>query len=435
MFRRIASLVLALALAGPAFAEDPPSRPAVDAPELARLGAYGVGVRTLSLVQKDQADVLAFNPATGAAPLKDRRLDVQLWYPASPAATARPVTYSAALPGAPPRGPAAFTVPGIAVRDAAEAAGRFPLVILSHGYSNAPEAMSWLGENLASKGYVVAAIGHNDPDISDRTRFAEPMLRRPLDIAFVAQTLQARARAGAPGLVGADPTRMALIGYSMGGYGSLIVAGGGLDPQGALVRGVPGGLLAAYARGGPKQAELNVPGLKAVVAIAPAGVRFGAWGVDGLAGITAPLLLIGGDHDATVGFSDGIAPVFDQAVHADRTLLVFQNAGHSIGMSAAPPQMRADLYDFHWFEDAVWRKDRIMGIDQHFITAFLDRHVKGDDSRSAYLDSDVTLGGDGQWPASVAGYAAVSPGGPGATWKGFYRNSAVGLELRRRPAQ
>ena len=50
--------------------------------------------------------------------------------------------------------------------------------------------LNWLTENLASKGYVVAAIRHRDPPITERSRFAEPLLRRPLDIAFVAQSLQ-----------------------------------------------------------------------------------------------------------------------------------------------------------------------------------------------------------------------------------------------------
>ncbi len=431
MIRVLSALVLSLALSTAAQAgESAPSRPSVDAPELARLGPYGVGVRSITLTQPGQVDVLG---APGA--VKDRVLPVEIWYPAVPAKDAKAVTYAGALPGQPPRGPAAFTVPGIAVRDAAEAKGSFPLVILSHGYSNTPEAMSWLGENLASKGYVVAAIHHNDPDISDRTKFAEPMLRRPLDIAFVAQTLQARAGAGAPGLASADPSRVALIGYSMGGYGVLIVAGGGLDPQGALVRAVPGGALLPYAQGGARQGELAIKGLKAVVAISPAGVRFGAWGAKGLSGITAPLMVIGGDHDATVGFSDGVRPVYDQARRSDRYLLVYQNAGHSIGMSAAPPQMRERLFDFHWFEDSVWRKDRIMGVDQHFITAFLDRETKGDESRSAYLDTDVVQGGEGAWPAAITDYDTVSPGGPGATWKGFCRNSAVGLELHHQAAE
>jgi hypothetical protein len=112
-------------------------------------------------------------------------------------------------------------------------------------------------------------------------------------------------------------------------------------------------------------------------------------------------------------------------------MLVFQNGGHALGLVPAPPEAGRALWDFQWFEDPVWRKDRILGIEAHFITAFLDRYAKGDASRAAYLDSDVTLGASGTWPAGVTGYGAISPGGPGATWKGFHRGTALGLELRR----
>jgi hypothetical protein len=37
------------------------------------------------------------------------------------------------------------------------------------------------------------------------------------------------------------------------------------------------------------------------------------------------------------------------------------------------------------FDEPVWRKDRITAINQHFITAFMDLYLKGDDSRKAYL--------------------------------------------------
>ena len=47
---------------------------------------------------------------------------------------------------------------------------------------------------------------------------------------------------------------------------------------------------------------------------------------------------------------------------------------------------------------------------------------------------DVTLGASGTWPAAVSGYGAISPGGAGATWKGFHRGTALGLDLRRRAA-
>ena len=77
------------------------------------------------------------------------------------------------------------------LRGATPVAGRNPLVVVSHGYGNVTAGLSWLGENLASKGYVVAAIRHEDPRYGDRSQFARPMLRRPLDIGFVARTLQA----------------------------------------------------------------------------------------------------------------------------------------------------------------------------------------------------------------------------------------------------
>lgn len=426
-------LAALLAFAAPALAEPPPSVPGVDAPELARLGPHAVGVRTLTWVQPAQPDMLAYDKAKAAAPLVDRKLTVEIWYPARAVPKAKPAVYADALSAEPPKPAVAFTVPGVAVRDAPGVSGSFPLVILSHGYGGATAGMSWLAENLASKGYVVVAPRHHDPDFSDPVGFPGPLMRRPIDIAFAAARARAGAQAGQPGLAAADPARTVLIGYSMGGYGVLTDAGASLDPKGAA-NFVPGGLMGPYTRGGARAAELQIPDVKAVVAIAPAGVSFNAWGADGLSGVTAPLLIIGGDRDRTVGYEGGIKPVFDRAVHADRYLLVFQNGGHAIGMNGAPPTMRGSVWDMDWFEDPVWRHDRIMAINQHFITAFLDAEVKGDATRLAYLTPDTALSNDAKWPTpGPAGYAPFSPGGAGATWKGFPKNHALGLELRHAP--
>jgi hypothetical protein len=65
------------------------------------------------------------------------------------------------------------------------------------------------------------------------------------------------------------------------------------------------------------------------------------------------------------------------------------------------------------------------------ITAFLDRYVKDDVSRAAYLDGLTPESVQGEWPASADfGYDAYSPGTNGITvWKGFQRQHAEGLEL------
>jgi len=424
----LSALLVAWAFAAAAPAAEPPSRPGVDAPELARLGSFAVGVRTVTLVHRDQPDVLAFDPQTGTASRRDRSLTVDIWYPAVARAGAVAETYTASLPSEPPDPPAQFSIPGLAVRDATPVAGRRPLVVVSHGYSNATVAMSWLTENLASKGYVVAAIRHEDPPITDRSKFAEPLLRRPIDIAFVASTLQATL--AAEGLV--DPQRTALVGYSMGGYGVLASAGAELDPAGPGMKFVPGGLLLPYARGGAARDTILVHGLKAVVAIAPAGGSWGAWDGVGLGGISAPLLLIAGDCDRTVDYATGARAFFERATAAQRYLLTFRNGGHNLGLAPVPDAMRQRLWDLDWFEDPVWRKDRIVAINLHVITAFLDLYVRDDATRSAYIDGGVTESAAGIWPPDrQVRYDEFSPGTDGITvWKGFQRRHAEGLELR-----
>ena len=418
-------------------AAPPPSRFGVDAPELARLGRYAVGVRTLHLREPAQPDVLAFDPATGKAPLHVRELGVDIWYPATARAGDAAAVYSAQLPSEPPLPPASFTVTGLAVREAPAAGKNFPLVIVSHGYSNDPAAMTWLTENLASKGYVVAAIHHDDPPITDRAKFIGPLLRRPLDIAYVAHNLQRTL--ASEHLI--DPSLTALVGYSMGGYGVLTAAGASLDPKGPPTQMIPGGLLLPYVRGGAQADELTVPNLKAVVAISPAGGgTLAAWGGEGLRALNVPLLLIQGDHDRTVDYATGARAIFDQAINAPRYLLTLLGAGHSIGLNPPPDSMRKRLWDQEWFQDPVWRAERVNEINAHFITAFLDRYVKGDASRAAYLDVPVPRSADGAWPDPSSGaapppYDAYSPASGGITvWKGFQRSESAGLEMLRADA-
>ena len=430
-------VVLALAMMLAVYqvhAEAPPSVFGVDAPELARLGQYAVGVRTLSLVERDQPDALAFDPGSGSAPKHDRKLIVDLWYPATPAPDARKETYSGSLPSEPPAAPATFTVPGIAVRDARPAGGGYPLVVVSHGYSNATAAMSWLTENLASKGYVVAAIRHDDPPITDASKFPEVILRRPLDIAYVTGMLQESL--AAEHLI--DPSRTALVGYSIGGYGVLTAAGATLDPAGPLTIMVPGKLLMPYVRGAHDSRAITVKALKAVVAISPAGGgALAAWGADGLKDIQAPLLLIAGNQDRTVDYTTGARAIFDGAAHSTRYLLTFKQAGHAIGLNVSPEAMRGRLWDQDWFEDPVWRKERVGAISVHFISAFLDRYVKGDTSRAAYLEVRTPDSDDGVWPPqNPLPYGAYSPSDADITvWKGFQRNHATGLQLLRAAPQ
>ena len=429
----MAFAVFSAAATGPSAAL-PPSVPGIDAPQLASLGPHKVGFRSVTLIHNAQPDLLHVDPATGRVRLHARALSVDLWYPAKAKPSAAPVTYAASLYGEPPRPSVQFSVRGLAIRNAAPDGKRYPLVILSHGYSNAPAVMTWLTENLASKGYVVAAIHHEDPDpyVVSAVKRAAPNFNRPVDIAFVAATL--RHDLGA--LI--DPEKVALIGYSQGGYGVLTAGGASLDPDGPNMGQVAGGWMKRLARGSLTEAEGKVPGVKAIVAIAPAGgAPRSAWGNVGLLGITAPLLLIQGDADRTVDYQTGALADFENAKNSDRYLLTYRQAGHQIALNPAPAQMRSSLWDMDWFEDPIWRQDRVNAINLHFITAFLTMTLKGDASMSSFLDVPVENASDGVWSApSGTPWGAYSPGGNDITlWKGFQRRHAQGMTLRHAAAR
>ena len=165
---------------------------------LPALAADAVGFRELTL------------PDSGGA----RALDVALWYPSDDAQA--PTLFG--------DNPAFVGVP--VVRDAAMRPGRYPLVVLSHGYSGNWSNEAWLASVLVGQGYVVAAANHpgttsRDMNPSDGAR----LWQRPRDISHVIDGIMADlALSGA-----LDPERVAVIGHSLGGWTAMAVAGGRFD--------------------------------------------------------------------------------------------------------------------------------------------------------------------------------------------------------------
>lgn len=411
-----------------------------DAPERAARGPYGVGVRTLELVNPDQLNALAVTPdapENAPEPRYDRPLTVELFYPGDVPEDAL-VTYTDVFgygPDNPERPNTPFEFSGRAGRGAeADASGApYPLVVLSHGYPGSRLMMTYLAENLASKGYVVAAVGHTDSTFENVGAFASTLLNRPLDQLFVLDELARRSEGEGflGGLVDADKT--ALIGYSMGGYGALNAAGAGFSEAAVAAPFVPGGALAVRQAGNIEPD----PRVKAVVAFAPWGAQaaleaigvsgLSFWGDAGLAGLRVPTLFVAGDQDDVSGYEGGVKALFEGAVNAERYLLVYGNARHNVAPNP-PPLNAPNLTEYSRYAEFAWDARRINNINQHFVTVFLDGVLKGEET-GRYLDL-VERSNDGVWAQNEDGSFA-----PAHTyWAGFENRTAVGLELYYEPA-
>lgn len=147
-------------------------------------------------------------------------LVTSLWYPATSAASVS--EHDIGPPGSP------FFRLGAWADGARPAAGRFPLIALSHGTGGSAQIMAWLARGLASRGYVVAAVNHPGNNALEAYT-AEGFLlwwERARDLTTVIDLLRHDTEFGRT----IDPTRIGAAGFSLGGYTVIEIAGARTDP-------------------------------------------------------------------------------------------------------------------------------------------------------------------------------------------------------------
>ena len=201
------------------------------------------------------------------------RMAAALWYP-SPVPSGR--TRS---------GPFAMN----ATRDAPPAAGRFGLVLISHGTGGTHLGHRGTAIRLARAGYIAAAPEHAGDSWRDRrySGTAANWRRRPRQLSAVLDRLLADPEFG-PRI---DPERIAAVGHSAGGYSVLALIGGRADMTVLLQHCTEfrdrDPVFCSYGRqdeniGGtlPDLADRRV---RAAVAVAPVGALFGPGAFAGVA--------------------------------------------------------------------------------------------------------------------------------------------------------
>ncbi|GAB3144930.1 lipase [Micromonospora sonneratiae] len=348
--RALVVLLALFALVGPGSAgvaarPTPATAPALALP--APTGRYPVGTTWLHLVDHGRPD--PWQPGT------DRELMVSLWYPALPVPGGRaPYTTAAvsarivAAEGL-PLPPEVLTTVRTNARWHAPvrpAMGGWPLVVLSPGFSLSRESLTGLAEELASQGYVVAGVDH--PYEARGVEFpdgrvtgclacdlwgpgtAERVVEgRAADVSFLLDRLTGRHPAW-PDAWAVDRTRIGMVGHSIGGASAAQVlrtdrrVAAGADLDGTLFVPVPAGT------------------------------------------VTRPFLLVGADRPADVSW------VRDWPGLAGwKRWLTVTGTGH---MSFTDrPVLGAQL----GLDPGPIPADRQLLITREYVTAFLDRHLRG----------------------------------------------------------
>lgn len=276
--------------------------------------------------------VRVFHPAAARhwRGAKTEALITRIWYPVDPGVPE--TAHDIGAPGQP-------IFKGHPVADNAPLSGmrkRYPLLVLSHGTGGSADSLDWLGAALAAQGYIVAGVNHPGNSALEPLTLDGFMLwwERATDASEVLDGVLADPQLGPH----VDRARIGAVGFSLGGYTVLELAGArtnlaaferfctspeadaichppemaqlGADAAGKAVTHdtLSPETKASRARSGESYRD---PRIKAVFAIAPAlGEAFDPNSFDS---VTIPVSLVAGENDR-------IAPV-DTNIHRIAGLL------------------------------------------------------------------------------------------------------------------
>lgn len=269
------------------------------APDPSTWGPFPVGVTTFEI------DTLGYEG-------KKRHLVVEAWYPATDAYVDGPFEEIDLVKLSPPDVLAIvgdIVVPPIPIRQVRDAAirsadGPYPMVMFSHGaYGIRFQSVFWTAY-LASHGYVVVAMDHTENTLFDMIRVngysAEGIvlsaLDRPYDVHETVDAMLARNTAEGDFFEGTIiPDKLGMSGHSFGGLASFM---GGLE----------------------------IPGMKAVVPMAPASQVLPVMGYD-IRDFKIPVMIMADALDKTLDPEVEMYKAYDR-LPAPRYLFDLLQGGH-----------------------------------------------------------------------------------------------------------
>jgi predicted dienelactone hydrolase len=201
----------------------------------------------------------------------------------------------------------------------AELTAPAPVVVFSHGYGGTRDAAAYLGEHLASHGFVAIHIQHPGSDDSiwrGKPNPLEAIARTPItaemslarfgDLPFALDQIEAMNRAG-PLAGKLDPMRIGMWGHSFGGVSTMAAAG------------------QLFAGG-----QLKEPRIRAAAVFSPNRPN-GVPAQEAYRSIDIPMLYVTGTNDEVPAFNQVLAErriAFDHVAGVDQYLVIFNGPDH-----------------------------------------------------------------------------------------------------------
>jgi alpha-beta hydrolase superfamily lysophospholipase len=353
--------------------------PLPGAPELAARGGTATGVRTIEMVFPDRPQFTA-GKQNGRFARGERRLKAEVWYPAALSGNELPAVYTDHMGRADLENLTPFQMTGRAFRDAAPdpEAGARPVILISHGYPGSRFLLSNLAENLSGKGYVVFSVGHTDntyEDFPKQYSLESALVHRSMDQRLVISEFPRLNSEGfLKGLL--QPDNVGVLGFSMGGYGTLRTIGTDLKADLRKQFGEAADELTE---------EPGWQGLRAVRAaalFAPATFFLEPAGAKNL---KIPTIWFCGTADHVV-YYEQVHQFWKEAVNSRRFFVSYEGCGHNVANNPAPPEAASMPWEiFKRWSDPVWDTRRLNDANNHFVTAFFDRFLRNEDGKQKYL--------------------------------------------------
>lgn len=259
---------------------------------------------------------------------RKRPLITEIWYPTNDTLTSKPDDSKEIFKILP------------VIANAKPADGKFPLLMVSHGTGGNRFSLSWMVESLVKKGYIVVSLDHygNSTFLKLPREFVK-WWERAIDVQYVLTQVLDDQVFGAK----IDKTKIGGVGFSLGGYTNIALAGGYVDrtpKENQSGREAPPEfpktdekidfdkdslIVASYLKYKDKVKDNRI---KAFFVMAPA-IGFGFHTKEQTKAITAPVFIVAGKGDTNTPV-DGNAKHYHKLITTSKLHLLGDKVNHYV---------------------------------------------------------------------------------------------------------